>query len=212
MFANSRGIVETCKRLGWAATLVPSAVDLARSSTNSTRTTALLINPTRPYGLELAADLARACPDIRFVFQESTRLSEQERRELEATTISLSNVEHRSFVSKPALVYRDARVLLAPYSTVLESNRPRSVLEAQRNGIPILGAERSGLRDAAGDGGLLLSPDSLLADWCDALNRFFEETWYYAHMSSLARIHSMRPEVETNAIAKRFVDALTTLV
>ena len=139
VLANSRGLVDSCRALGWEATLVPSVIDLSACEVDSERTKALLINPTRAYGLERAVELAEACPDIGFVFQESTRLTPDELGVVTSICERFSNIEFREFCTNPADIYRDARVLLAPYTDFLESNRPRSVLEAQWNGIPIIG-------------------------------------------------------------------------
>ena len=205
VLANSRGLVDSCRALGWEATLVPSVIDLSACEVDSERTKALLINPTRAYGLERAVELAEACPDIGFVFQESTRLTPDELGVVTSICERFSNIEFREFCTNPADIYRDARVLLAPYTDFLESNRPRSVLEAHWNGIPIIGTSRGGLRDATGPGGILLAPGEALEQWCIVVEDLFGSHGPYEDLSAIARSHAQRPEVDPVAIAKAFI-------
>ena len=211
VLANSRGLVDSCSALGWEAFLVPSVIDLSACEVESERTKALLINPTRAYGLERAVELAEACPDIGFVFQESTRLTTYELGVVTLACERFSNIEFREFCTDPADIYRDARVLLAPYTDFLESNRPRSVLEAQWNGIPVIGTSRAGLRDATGAGGVLLAPCEVLEQWCRVLEGVFSESSTYEELRAKSLEHARRPEVDPAAIGSSFVTIISEL-
>jgi len=210
LLANSRGLVDRCRDLGYEARLVPSVVDLATSTVESTRRAALLINPTASYGLDRAIELAETFPEVPFVLQESVQLSPDQRASVHLLCSRLANVEFREFSPDPAHVYRDAKVLLAPYTDFLESNRPRSVLEAQANGIPVLGSARAGLRDAVGTGGTLLSVDATSAEWAHA----FQQIWSaerYRELVAAARDHAGRDEVQPATIVDSFVAAIATV-
>ena len=208
VLANSRGIVDSCQALGWEATLVPSVIDLSACTVESERTKALLINPTRPYGLELTLKLAEACPGIDFVLQESTRSTPEELDLAMSAAERLANVEYRPFASNPADIYRDARVLLAPYTHMLESNRPRSVLEAHWNGIPVVGTDRAGLCDAVGPGGVLLPVNATVEQWSAELRSLFASGTTYDNLVAKAHDYARRPEVDPNSIAQTFTDVI----
>jgi glycosyltransferase involved in cell wall biosynthesis len=86
----------------------------------------------------------------------------------------LSNVEFRRTTDNPANVYRDARLLLAPH---LEDQRPRVVLEALANGIPVLVSDRPGLVDAARGVGVVV-PSLDVDAWAEALSAAWREPNY----------------------------------
>ena len=211
VLANSRGLVDSCSALGWEAQLVPSVIDLSACKVTSERTKALLINPTAAYGLDRAVELAEECPEIDFVFQESTRLAPDELGVVTSISDRLANVEFREFSTNPADIYRDARVLLAPYTDFLESNRPRSVLEAQWNGIPVVGTARSGLRDATGAGGVLLAHSEALEQWCGVLEDVFSENSTYEELRAKSLEYARRPEVDPAAVTSSFVTIISEL-
>ena len=216
VLANSRGLVDSCNALGWEATLVPSVIDLSACEVDSERTKALLINPTAAYGLERAVELAEACPEIGFVFQESTRLTPDELGVVTSICERFSNIEFREFCTNPADIYRDARVLLAPYTDFLESNRPRSVLEAHWNGIPVMGTARAGpprrRRDQVGV--LLETRRSAGANGAASWKRSSRKNSGVRRPreSRPASIFARRPEVDPATIAQSFRGALESLV
>ena len=208
VLANSRGLVDSCSALGWEAQLVPSVIDLSACKVTSERTKALLINPTAAYGLERAVELAEACPEIGFVFQESTRLTPDELGVVTSICERFSNIEFREFCTNPADIYRDARVLLAPYTDFLESNRPRSVLEAQWNGIPVIGTSRAGLQDAVGSGGVLLTADASVQQWVHVLSSASSDDEFYSELVELSRVHASREEVAPQSIVTTFISLI----
>lgn len=212
VLANSRGLVDSCKRLGFDAVLVPSVIDLGRCEIESERTTALLVNSTIAYGLERVIELAELCPNIDFVLQESTQMTTTDVDLTKSSCRQLGNLEFRPFRQNPADVYRDARVMLAPYTDSLESNRPRSVLESQWNGIPVVGTSRAGLRDAVGPGGVLLAPDAGMSEWVATLTALFESSDVYNDLVTKAREHSQRDEVDPVTIGALFIAALKGVV
>jgi len=211
VLANSRGLVESAEQLGWHATLVPSVIDLSICEVDSERTKTLLLNPTLDYGLDSAVRLAELCPEIEFVFQESTRLTPEQTATVLEIGARLPNVELRPFTTDVAAVYADARLLLAPYTDRMESNRPRSVLEAHHNGIPVLGMDRAGLRDAVGEGGVLLAPETSDELWASTLRTLYTDERAYAALVDRSRTFAQRPEVDPDAIARVFLSTLGEL-
>jgi glycosyltransferase involved in cell wall biosynthesis len=106
--------------------VVPCIVEGNDYKVATTREVVLYINPHPRKGEHLAWAIAEAAPGLRFVFQESWRIKEERRREIIERAQKLGNVEFRGVIDRPEEVYRDARVLLAPYGP----ERPRVVDEA----------------------------------------------------------------------------------
>src|SRR5207244_11535542 len=96
----------------------------------------------------------------------------------------------------------------APYLT---NGRPRVVLEAQANGIPVLASNLPAVVEAVGPGGVTVEAEAPIAEWVDALNRLLEPATYDA-LTAAALAHAHRPEVDTEQIVTRFEDALAHLV
>ncbi len=206
--ANAEAHSEQVRALGFDCVTVPSVVELGRCLVESTRERVLLVNPIQLYGVEIALGLARARPDVQFAFAESWRLSDTERAELVARLRDLPNVELRARVDDPSRLYRDARVLLVPYP---QNNRPRVVLEAQVNGIPVLARDIPALREAVGAGGVLVASDAPIEEWAQALDAMLEPE-RYRELERRAREHSTRADVDPEKIVTRFVDAVAAFV
>lgn len=192
--------------------VVPSIIDLPAAAVASTRRTVLLVNPTEDYGLQTATDLAVANPDIPFVLQESTPLDRVELAKASRIASDIPNVEFRRFNPRPAQVYRDARLLLAPYSGRLRSNRPRSVIEAMYNGIPVLASDLAGLREAVGPGGVLVPHTGGPGVWSEVLREVWSDGPRYESLASLATDRAREAEQGMADAVARFEAALTELV
>ncbi len=211
LLANSRSLCVAAADQGHDATFVPSVIDVTATATESTRQALLVVNPTTHYGLERCLRLARALPGERFVLQESTRLTDAEVGELGAMAADYPNVELRRFTTDVARIYRDARVLLAPYTAWLKSNRPRVVLEAQANGIPVVGSRQEGLVESIGPGGLTVAANASDDEWVEAVASAISEP-RYSELCALARQHSRRDEVDPAKIAASFVAAIESVI
>ncbi len=194
---------------GVTVEVIPSIVDRERYLVESRRETVLFVNPITSRGLDVALELAARRPDVRFVFQESWPLNRGAVRELVRRLANLDNVEFRRFNSDGAAVYRDARVLLAPYRS---DNRPRVVLEAQFNGIPVLAADHPGLREAVGPGGFLVPGDASIDAWVTALSTLWDDSARYAELARTAAEHARRPEIDPELLTGRFETLLQEVV
>ncbi len=201
LLANAEAHAEGARRLGFACEYVPSVVQLDACRVESTRDHVLFVNPVPLYGVDVAVGLASARPDIPFVFQESWPISPADRAALGVALRALPNVELRAATDRPADVYRDARVLL--FACTVPS-RPRVVLEAQVNGIPVVAVDRPGHDEAVGPGGLLVPPGADLARWQEALAAVWDDADAYTRLSTAARAHAGRPEVAPDLVVARF--------
>ncbi len=168
------------------------------------------MNPVASYGLETALDLAAARPDVLFAFVEWWKLSDDERTALnDHLAAKLPNVLLRPATDDPGAVYADARVLLAPF---LLDGRPRVVLEAQANGIPVLARDLPALRETVGPGGRLVRSDAAIGEWAVALGELIDDPQRYREVCDAAARHAQREEVDPGVIVARFERALADLV
>lgn len=208
LLANAHVHEAAARAAGYPAEVVPSVVDLERARVESTREVVLFVNPVEVSGREVAVGVARACPDLRFAFAESWPLSVEERAWLERACAATPNIERRARVDDLGRLYGDARVLLAPYRT---NGRPRVVLEAQVNGIPVLATDLPALREAVGPGGDTVPAEAGAGEWAARLRGMLEPE-RYAVLVDAARAHAARDEVDTEAIVTRFETLVADLV
>ncbi|HZJ26312.1 MAG TPA: glycosyltransferase [Acidimicrobiia bacterium] len=209
LLANAHTYADQAEALGFPATMVPSVVTLDDYVVESSRTHALFINPVDTYGVDRALALATARPDIPFSFVEWWDLGDDGRAALRAELAGRPNVELRPSVSDPAKLYTDARLLLTPYTLDM---RPRVVLEAQVNGIPVLATDLPALSETVGPGGVLVAPDAPIDDWIAALGTLYDDETEYQRLVHAARLHAARDEVDPDSVVTRFTDALTVAV
>lgn len=209
LLANSGTLVDDAARLGHHAALVPSVVRIDPMERPPSRAVVLLVNPLASHGLHVVGPLAAARPDIPIVLQESWSLGGEDRREVDRLVRDHANVSFRAFEPRPGIVFRDAAVLLAPHQV---DNRPRTVLEAQANGLPVVASDLPGLVEAVGAGGRLVAPDAGADEWIRAVGSIWDDDSEWMRLSDRARIHAGRPEVRPSAIATRFAELVDDLV
>lgn len=210
LLTNTSAYAKQAEGLGHPSVIIPSIVDICSSQTTPTLAKVVFVSPVPIHGVDIAWKLAEARPDIPFVFQESSYpVKGADLHALLDRAAGLPNVEFRPFQQDVAAVYRDARLLLLPHRV---NNRPRVVLEAQANGIPVLATVYEGLIEAVGPGGLLVDPDAPAEEWVAALSRLWDDRSQYDRLAALARNHAARPEVQPQEIAARFETEITALL
>lgn len=200
VLANADVYAERLRDLGYECEVVPSLVNRPEVTVESSRETVLYINPVPEQGLEHVLRLAERRPAVPFVFQESWPLSDEEWAALEARTSGFANVSVRRRAADAATIYRDARLLVVPSSP----GRPRVVLEAHHNGIPVLGADTAPIREIVGRGGVLVAADAEADEWTRALDQLWEPGPVYDLAVGAARANDRRPELQPAAILDRF--------
>lgn len=209
LLANSGTLVDEAARFGHVARLVPSVVRVDPMERPPSREVALLVNPLASHGLHVVGPLAAARPDIPIVLQESWTLAGPDRAEVERLVRDHPNVEFRAYEPRPGAVFRDARLLLAPHQV---DNRPRTVLEAQANGLPVVASRWPGLVEAVGDGGIVVSPEAGAEEWIRAVGGIWDDESCWMNLSDRARMHAARPEVRPDGVAARFAELVDALV
>ncbi len=203
VIANSKTLVAGAAEHGVTAAFVPSVVDLTAAATTTSRERVLLVNPRHNHGVDIAGELANSFPMINFVLQESWPLTVEERGVVDALTSLHPNIEFRPQAPEPSTVFEDAAVLLTPHRF---DNRPRVILEAMSNGIPVISADLPGLVESVGPGGIVVDDRAGLAGWRAALERVWQNPAVYRQLQSEALSFSARPEVQTDKIVSDFID------
>jgi len=200
--AVSRFLARQLAARGIGAEVVPPIVEPAGYRVETTRRVALLVNPVPSKGLDVVLQLAAARPDVPFALQRCWRIPPAGLRRLHQATRPLGNVEIRPVSARPADVYGDARVLLAP--SVYPEAWGRVAREAQTSGIPVIAAARGGLPEAVGEGGLLVGPQPRADGWLAAFERLWDDPLAYARLSRAAAREGRRTESSAAVVAAAF--------
>lgn len=200
LVANAEALALRMRAKGFECAFVPSVIDTGVTKTRSTRKVALAINPIASKGVDLIWQLADEMSEIDFVVQESWPLEGAEEVTVAAEVASRPNVAFRRRRAPGPDLYSDARVLLVPYQM---DSRPRVILEAQANGIPVIVGDVPALREAIGAGGLSVPLDSVPA-WVEVLRSLWDDEQRYTALSDAARTHGHRSEVSPAAVARAF--------
>lgn len=193
--ANSQFTADTYKRVfGIELAVIPPSIDRKSYATESSKAFVTFINPYPVKGLQRAADIARACPDIPFLFVESWKLDGERLVAAQSAIDGLANVTMMPRTDDMRSVYGQTKILLAP--SQWEEAWGRVASEAHCSGIPVVGSRRGGLPEAIGEGGIVLDHDTPLTDWVDAVRRLWDDERHYISMSERARQFSLRPALD----------------
>jgi glycosyltransferase involved in cell wall biosynthesis len=152
------------------ATIVPY-VEKSRYETTPDGRFVTFVNPVSVKGVELALDIARACPKLPFLFVEGWPLSRRNARDLMRRLEDLPNIRFRRKVSDMRVVYRRTRVLLVP--SQWEESWGRVVTESHFSAIPVLASRIGGLPESVGRGGILLPHSEPAKTWAEALSELY---------------------------------------
>ncbi|HEY6870078.1 MAG TPA: glycosyltransferase, partial [Novosphingobium sp.] len=186
--------------------IIRPTLDRLRYQCDGSGDKVLFINPVEKKGLDLAIEIARACPDLPFLFVESWTLEPEEYAALLARLADLPNVELRRKTADMRPIYAAARILLAPSKWQEAWGRVAS--EAQVSGIPVIGSNRGGLPEAIGPGGLVLDYDAPLADWVVAVRSVWGNQALWQSLSEAASAYSRRPELDAERQLDDFIAVL----
>ena len=208
ILANSRTLLDKARGRGADAHFLPSVIELENARCSSSRDVIMLVNPRDTHGVGLIPDLARTFPTSPFVLQESWPLDEAEQDLIASLLEAHPNVEFRPYDPDPASVFRDVGLLLAPH---MIDNRPRTILEAQVNGIPVIASSLPGLVEAVGPGGICVSTDRPVL-WTDAIAEIWTNPARYRQLETAAREHAARDEVDPDLIVGEFLGMIGEVI
>jgi glycosyltransferase involved in cell wall biosynthesis len=206
VLANSKTLLNGAASLGVRAEFVPSLVSIESAKTVSTRERIVLVNPRRAHGVDIIEDLAETFRTIEFVLQESWTLDAAERSHVDDILARHPNVTFRQRTTQPAEVFRDAAIVLAPHTM---DNRPRTILEALSNGIPVIANDLPGLVESVGPGGIIASSPS---EWRAAVSSLWQDPTHYRTIENRARTYASRPEVQPESVVERFISIMEGII
>jgi glycosyltransferase involved in cell wall biosynthesis len=176
---------EVGRRLDRSVPVIAPYVNRDAYTTNSTGTYVTYVNTVEEKGLDLAFEIARACPDISFLFLEGWPLSHERLAKIRRMRSRAANVTWRRRVMDMRPIYEQTRVLLAP--SQWQEAWGRVVVEAQFSGIPTVGSDVGGLGENIGDAGLILDPHAPVDEWVNAVRSLWDNREHYERLSQRAR-------------------------
>jgi hypothetical protein len=159
----------------------------------------LFVNPIAMKGVQIAAAIAAALPQRRFLFVRSWPETAafphfQPRR---------SNIEWVPSARDMRPLFARTKLLLMP--SVWEESSGRTLGEAQVSGIPTIASDRGGLRESIGRGGAVVPLGAPVARWCDEIERAFADAAHFAALKGGALAHAARPDFQPAAAVDRFL-------
>ena len=98
---------------------------------------------------------------------------------------SIPNLDVWEFQKDPRKIYQKTKLLILP--TVVDETFGRVILEAQRNGIPVIARDVGGVKDTMGDGGILIDKHEDDDVWCDTIIKVMENQELYDDLSEKAQ-------------------------
>jgi glycosyltransferase involved in cell wall biosynthesis len=193
--------------LGRPATVIQPLVDREAYRTVSSRRVVMMVNPRRSKGGQTAFELARACPDIPFLFVEAWARDDPFVSELRMAARKVPNVRWLRPTTDMRKLYGQTRILLVP-SEREDETWGRVVSEAHLSGIPVLASTAGALPESVGTGGILVDLGAPLERWLAALRSLWDDTALYAQLSARALESSERPELRADSQGERLIALL----
>ena len=161
------------------------------------------VNPVREKGVDLALEIAARVPKRRFLFVESWRVGEKERRRLQEDLKQLSNVTFAPWTNDMRTVYSRTALLIVP--SQWEEAFARVALEAQVSGIPVVARDIGGIGEVLRESGILLPQNAAAEAWAQTIERLLSDQSFYAACSAAASINAARPEFNPKHQMDRFL-------
>ena len=198
------------ERYGVNATVIAPLFDASRYRTPGEGRHVTFINPHPDKGRDLAFAIARACPDIPFLFVRAWTLTDEQERELNRLDRACPNVELRARTDDMRSIYTRTRILIMP--SRWEEAWGRAATEAQFSGIPVVATAIGGLPQSVGPGGVLLPHEAGADRWARVVREIYNDTEAYSDLSGAAMMHSQRDAVDPRMQIATFLNVLETAV
>jgi glycosyltransferase involved in cell wall biosynthesis len=202
--AYTAGVVK--KLINRDAAVIPPLVDRRAYELKTTRRHVTMVNPRRIKGGQIALDLAKACPDIPFVFVEAWNGIDPFVRGLCDAVRDLPNVTWRKPTLDMNSIYGGTRIQLVP--SQWEETWGRVVTEAHASGIPVLARSYAALPESVGPGGVLVEPDAPIEAWVKALRAMWDDQAYYDQLVARTREFSARADTKPAYLAEKLISSL----
>lgn len=193
------------QKYGFHPAVLPPLVHKERCATPTTRNKVVFVNPRPVKGGDLAIAIARACPDIPFLFFQAWTEDEQVKA-LKEQARALPNIEWRPSVMDAREIYKEAHTVLIPSQA--DETWGRMATEAHFNGIPVIASRRGGLLESVGPGGILLDPKSAAEEWIQTMRRLWDDPAHYQSLCRAALDYSRRDEIAAPSIMNKLLGIL----
>ena len=201
LVSNSRFLQHALRsRAGLSSEVVTPFIDTAALRTpaaGEVRDALTFVGLDEWKGASIVLRLAEALPERHFLFLAGARDSARVR----ARAGRLGNVAYEGWTEEMGRVFARTRILLMP--SIWEEPFGRLPVEAGACGVPTLASARGGLREAVGDGGMLIDPVEDLALWIRCIEQL-DDPARYASLAAAARRHATALGLDVTL--KRFGD------
>lgn len=205
--ANSRFTAEQYRRrFGIESTVIPPTIERTAYETPTTNETVTFINMYPEKGFDLALAIAKASPEIPFLFVESWKLDPDHLARVQSALRPCPNITFLRRTDHMQTIYGRTRILLAP--SQWEEAWGRVASEAHCSGIPVIGSNRGGLPEAIGPGGIVLDPEAPLEAWVGAVRDLWSSSERHAALSAAARRYAERAELNLGHQLEAFLRVL----
>ncbi len=143
--------------------------------------TCVLLNSRADKGGLFVLEIAKLCPEIKFIIVSSQNSAELINLKIENE--NLTNVQLINHQSDVTILYRGAKLILVPSFEFVETFS-RVVIEAQGFGTPVIGADVGNIQNLLKDSGVLLPKDATL--WAQKIQDIFKHPEIYQELQEKA--------------------------
>jgi glycosyltransferase involved in cell wall biosynthesis len=151
-------------------------------------------NPVEAKGVAIAIAMAKKMPKARFLFVRGRwdRIDYQEQNAFIREISALPNAELWDFQDDITKVLSETAVLLYPSQTL--ETFGRTVIEAQRLGIPVIVSDSGGLSDTVGVGGIVVKPKDDVDKFVQLTQRLLDDPVFRDETIQKGRENCLREE------------------
>ena len=175
---------EAAQRIGRPVPVIEPYVERDNYRTVPAGRYVTYVNLVEVKGLDLAYEIALACPDIPFLFLEGWPLSHRLVEKLGQMRARAANITWHRRVLDMRPIYKQTRLLLVP--SQWKEAWGRVVVEAQFSGIPAIASDVGGLAQNVSDAGRILDADAPAEAWAEAVRSIWFDDAAYARASERA--------------------------
>lgn len=194
--------------LGQKVEVFPPFINLDTYRVSSPGEFVAFINPIEKKGLNVALEIAKALPTVRFLFCEGWPLPHEKWVELERVCGQLGNVTLQRHTTDMSQVYSLSKILIVP--SQCDEAWGRVVTEAQASGIPAVVNGIGGLRESCGVGGVVMPLEASPQEWAEVIAGIMTDPVRYRELSEMAIRQSERYAQIVSDYGQRFESAISS--
>ena len=145
-----------------------------------------MVNPVEYKGLSIIKNVIEKLPEKQFLLVAGWT----DMQDLRYQFGSFKNVTLISWQEDPRNIFKKTRLLLMP--SVWEEAFGRIATEAAINGIPVIASDKGGLREAIGNGGILIKDYTNISSWTKIIRKIDSSPMYYRALSKKSEHHAKK--------------------